>query len=74
MNCIVLCRADDLIEPYYIFKRKGYEVTLASVRGGPIPIDPESLKGEPSPPMAVRRYLEDRTIFCLKNQQSSLFY
>lgn len=34
----------ELTHLYHAAKEKGYEITLASPRGGAIPIDPESLK------------------------------
>lgn len=37
------CRAESLFAAYYFFTRKGYEVTLASVKGGKLPIDPKSV-------------------------------
>lgn len=36
-------RAESLFSAYYFFTRKGYEVTLASVKGGKLPIDPKSV-------------------------------
>jgi len=32
-----------LFAAYYFFTKKGYEVTLASVKGGKLPIDPKSV-------------------------------
>ena len=40
----VVCRAESLFAAYYFFTRKGYEVTLASVKGGKLPIDPKSVQ------------------------------
>lgn len=37
------CRLSELADPYYIFKNKGYDVTLASPNGGAVPVDPASL-------------------------------
>ena len=31
-----------LAAPYYIFKEAGIAITLASPRGGPVPLDPKS--------------------------------
>jgi putative intracellular protease/amidase len=41
-----MCRLAELAEPYYIFKEAGYDVTLCSPKGGPIPIDAASLEGD----------------------------
>lgn len=43
LNLTLLCRAESLFAAYYFFTRKGYEVTLASVKGGKLPIDPRSV-------------------------------
>lgn len=32
--------------PYVMWKEKGYKVTLASIKGGKIPIDPGSLSDD----------------------------
>jgi putative intracellular protease/amidase len=49
---------EELAAPYYIFRAKGYQVLVASIAGGEIPIDATSLKGdffvEPS-----QRFMED---------------
>ncbi|MBS7531050.1 type 1 glutamine amidotransferase domain-containing protein [Hazenella sp. IB182353] len=37
---------EELAAPYYAFKEKGYKLTLASPRGGKVPIDPKSISGE----------------------------
>ena len=36
----------ELAEPYYAFTKAGYEVTIASVAGGPVPIDKGSMGGD----------------------------
>lgn len=43
MMSVLSCRAESLFAAYYFFQRKGYEVTLASVKGGKLPIDPKSV-------------------------------
>ncbi|KAK9918158.1 hypothetical protein WJX75_001791 [Coccomyxa subellipsoidea] len=35
---------EELASPYYIWKNNGYSVTVASIKGGEIPLDPMSLK------------------------------
>ncbi|EIE21884.1 class I glutamine amidotransferase-like protein [Coccomyxa subellipsoidea C-169] len=37
---------EELAAPYYIWKKKGYSVTVASIKGGQIPLDPMSLKDD----------------------------
>ena len=40
------CRAEELVAPYYVFTQAGYDVTVASIKGGKIPVDPNSLQGD----------------------------
>ena len=42
----VYIRLEELASPYYIWKNKGYIVTVASIKGGEIPLDPLSLKDD----------------------------
>lgn len=39
---LVLCRLSEVAVPYVIWKENGYDVTIASPKGGPVPIDPTS--------------------------------
>lgn len=50
---------EELTTPYYAFIDAGYEVDIASIQGGMIPIDPRSRKelGENTP--SVDRFLKD---------------
>jgi hypothetical protein len=45
-SCADTCRAEELVAPYYVFKNAGFDVTVASIKGGQIPIDEASLQGE----------------------------
>lgn len=38
--------AEELVAPYYVFKSAGFDVTVASIKGGQIPIDDNSLQGD----------------------------
>ena len=50
--------ASEMTAPYYAFLDAGMEVDIASIQGGPVPIEPASLRWPLiSPP--VRRYLDD---------------
>jgi putative intracellular protease/amidase len=51
--------ASEMTAPYYAFVDGGLEVDLASVAGGPIPIDPESFRWYLASP-ADRRFRRDR--------------
>lgn len=48
---------EELTTPYYLFKDAGVEVTIASIRGGRVPVDPSSTSGEI--PESARRFLAD---------------
>lgn len=37
---------EELAVPYYLFRAKGYQVLVASIKGGEIPIDGASLQGD----------------------------
>ncbi len=51
---------EEFAVPYTLFRREGYEVVVASPRGGPAPIDPRSLEGfkETDENEAARRALQ----------------
>jgi putative intracellular protease/amidase len=48
---------EELATPYYTFRDAGAAVTIASIRGGKVPVDPSSTAGEP--PESVTRFLAD---------------
>jgi putative intracellular protease/amidase len=50
--------ASEMTAPYYVFKEGGLEVDLASVKGGPIPIDPLSFRWFVKSPYD-QRFLKD---------------
>lgn len=50
---------EELTTPYYLFRDAGLAVTLASVRGGPVPVDPRSLAPAGENDASVERYLAD---------------
>lgn len=56
---------DELTAPYYAFTDAGAEVTLASIRGGAIPIDPRSMKPKGENDETVERYLDDADLQAL---------
>ncbi len=45
---------EEFTTPYYCFKNAGYDVIVASPKGGHVPIDPESLKPEASSESTIR--------------------
>lgn len=51
---------EELTTPYYAFADAGAEVTLASVAGGAIPVDPRSMAPEGENDASVERYLKDK--------------
>lgn len=50
---------EELTTPYYAFADHGAEVTLASIAGGPVPIDPRSTGDDSRKEESVRRYFGD---------------
>lgn len=53
--------AEDLAAPWLAFAAAGCRITLASVRGGPIPFDPRSVvPGDAPQPASVQTFLADR--------------
>jgi putative intracellular protease/amidase len=48
---------EELATPYYAFRDAGAEVTIASIKGGQVPVDPSSTAGEL--PESVGRFLAD---------------
>lgn len=50
---------EELAEPYYTFIDNGVPVTLASIEGGPAPVDPRSLKPRGENEKSVERFLAD---------------
>lgn len=49
---------NEFAEPFAEFQNKGFEVTTASLRGGPTPVDPRSLENV-TPDDAIMRALEN---------------
>lgn len=59
-------------EAYLAFQKEGYDVTVASPKGGEIPIDPTSLEGEVSDEMlATKQFIENTEH--LEHQDASQF-
>lgn len=50
---------EELTTPVYAFRDAGAAVTIASIRGGPVPVDPRSVKEVGSNDVSVERYLKD---------------
>jgi putative intracellular protease/amidase len=50
---------EEAATPYYMFKKAGYSVILASPKGGPIPIDSQSVMG-PFFTQAAKDFMHDR--------------
>lgn len=50
---------EELATPYYAFIDAGASVTLASIAGGPVPIDPRSVKAKGENEASVDRFLGD---------------
>lgn len=50
---------EELAAPYYTFADAGAELTLASIKGGAVPIDPKSREPDGGVPASVERFLAD---------------
>lgn len=50
---------EELTTPYYAFRDAGAEVMVASIAGGPVPIDARSLKPRGENDASVERYYDD---------------
>lgn len=53
---------EELTTPYYAFRDSGAEVTLASIRGGAIPVDQRSVNADGENDASVERYLKDEAL------------
>lgn len=51
---------EELSTPYYIFQDAGYDVSLASVAGGAVPVDPRSVENLAAAPASVQRFMQDK--------------
>ncbi|EFJ45187.1 hypothetical protein VOLCADRAFT_118483, partial [Volvox carteri f. nagariensis] len=54
------CWAEEVVAPYYIWKKHGYNVTIASVKGGEVPMDEASL----NPPFLTKEVLSSSIKEC----------
>jgi putative intracellular protease/amidase len=50
---------EELTAPYYAFRDAGAEVTIASIKGGAIPVDARSVTASGKKEPSVERYLQD---------------
>ena len=53
---------EELTTPYYAFRDAGAEVTIASIQGGPVPIDARSVNAPGENDASVERYLADEAL------------
>lgn len=61
------CWVEEVAAPYYEFKAAGYDVTIASIKGGEVPFDEASL-GEPFlTKVAEKFYKDDACMNLVKN-------
>lgn len=50
---------EELTAPYYAFRDAGAQVTIASIKGGPVPVDARSVQPAGKNEASVERYLAD---------------
>lgn len=53
---------EELTTPYYAFRNAGADVTIASITGGSVPVDPRSVKNVGENDASVERYLKDEAL------------
>ncbi|MFN3677580.1 MAG: type 1 glutamine amidotransferase domain-containing protein [Sphingomonas pseudosanguinis] len=53
---------EELTTPYYAFRDGGADVTLASIKGGAIPVDQRSVNADGENDASVERYLKDEVL------------
>jgi len=53
---------EELTTPYYGFRDAGADVTLASIKGGAIPVDQRSVNADGENDASVERYLKDEAL------------
>lgn len=53
---------EELTTPYYAFRDAGAEVTIASIAGGPVPVDARSIQPAGQNDASVERYLADAAL------------
>ncbi|HSP82611.1 MAG TPA: type 1 glutamine amidotransferase domain-containing protein [Gillisia sp.] len=58
---------EEFAAPYYLLKERGFEITLASPKGGQSPIDPNSEKEDALTPATERFYKDKETKELLAN-------
>ncbi|MCD6034309.1 MAG: ThiJ/PfpI domain protein [Rickettsiales bacterium] len=63
------CHYEELATPYYLFKKEGYNITLASIKGGKPPFDPRSLKHciDANPPSVITFLFDKEATTKLEN-------
>lgn len=63
---------EELATPYYAFIDAGASVTLASIKGGPAPIDPASVKARGENENSVDRFLGDEVACQVLNKTTEI--
>jgi putative intracellular protease/amidase len=63
---------EELTTPYYAFADAGADIDLASIKGGPAPIDPRSQRPKGENPDSVERFLSDSTAMSKLSQTADL--
>lgn len=53
---------EELTTPYYAFRDAGAAVTIASIAGGPVPVDGRSVNADGENDPSVERYLKDEAL------------
>tara|TARA_Y100001960_G_scaffold323017_1_gene400630 strand:- start:4053 stop:4739 length:687 start_codon:yes stop_codon:yes gene_type:complete len=62
--------AEELADPYYQFQEQKYEIEVASIDGGEIPLDPRSINDDA--PESTKRFLDDAKAMAKLNNSVAL--
>lgn len=63
---------EEMATPYYILKEAGFEVDLASIKGGIPPIDPRSIDEKNAAIPSVKRFREDKETMRLLRRTTAI--
>lgn len=63
---------EELTTPYYAFADSGADVTIASIAGGAVPVDPRSTEGEAAKADSVLRYQDDDALQAVLGDTESI--
>ncbi|GLQ22717.1 dimethylallyltransferase [Algimonas ampicilliniresistens] len=63
---------EELTTPYYAMTDAGLDVTVFTIAGGEVPVDPRSIGGDDEPAASVKRYRDDDAVQALFHNTPSV--